>query len=258
MTPWHPGRDGLLPIAQALEQFVKFEVGQLPTAVQYESTSPSHLPGLALSGPGRGPVGRVEITRRWLQANGYAADAAELASRVAEILARLRAWEATARRQVAWRAADLADPTSAEPIALLGEDARDEYEAVCDAATYTADYVRQLAAMVSAKLAAKLVEPEPAAKPAEPPKPRWNRATGELTFQGRVAKRIQNLAQAVNVVRILDAFEEEGWPERIDDPLPGGRDAMRLKQAIQSLNRSSAGLRFLRDGTGEGIRWHTS
>jgi len=57
---------------------------------------------------------------------------------------------------------------------------------------------------------------------------------------------------------ILAAFDEDGWPERIDDPLPRlrGSDASgRLGEAVRGLNRRQkhAYVRFERDGTGTGV-----
>lgn len=56
------------------------------------------------------------------------------------------------------------------------------------------------------------------------------------------------------------AFEEEGWPPRIDDPLPPLAQLdprRRLHDTIKALNRKQkrALLRFMGDGSGEGIRW---
>jgi hypothetical protein len=59
---------------------------------------------------------------------------------------------------------------------------------------------------------------------------------------------------------ILMALEEEHWPPRIDDPLPGHPNHLpkrRLHDTIKSLNRNQKNnlIRFMGDGTGEGIRW---
>jgi hypothetical protein len=56
------------------------------------------------------------------------------------------------------------------------------------------------------------------------------------------------------------AFEEEHWPPRIDDPLPKNPELLpkrRLHDAIKSLNRNQKRslIRFMGDGTGEGVRW---
>ena len=56
------------------------------------------------------------------------------------------------------------------------------------------------------------------------------------------------------------AFEEDGWPARIDDPLPPAKkiDAkQRLHDTIKNLNRNQKQrlIRFMGDGTGQGVRW---
>jgi len=82
----------------------------------------------------------------------------------------------------------------------------------------------------------------------------WDRTNGRLTIDGKLAKTIKNLGPAKNVTLILDAFQELGWPDRIDDPLPNGADSQRLKDTLDSLNDNLVCLRFSRDGTGKGIR----
>ena len=85
--------------------------------------------------------------------------------------------------------------------------------------------------------------------------PQWCKDRGVLLLGGQVARRVSRPDQATNVVRILDAFEEEGWPPRIDDPLPGGRNQKRLHRTIAVLNPDTIGMKFHADGSGEGIRW---
>ncbi len=65
---------------------------------------------------------------------------------------------------------------------------------------------------------------------------------------------------AANQERILAAFEEEGWPIRIDDPLPPNSEQdskRRLHDTINSLNRNQKQnlIRFVGDGSGQGVRW---
>jgi hypothetical protein len=89
-------------------------------------------------------------------------------------------------------------------------------------------------------------------------RPCWNADRRELTFRGRVVKRFRQPAD--NQETILAAFEEEGWPEAIDDPLPGapGIEAQdRLHGAVRGLNRAQkeAALVFERDGTGTRVLW---
>jgi hypothetical protein len=59
---------------------------------------------------------------------------------------------------------------------------------------------------------------------------------------------------------ILAAFEEEGWPSAIDDPLPPHAEQdskRRLRNTIQSLNANQKNslLRFRGDGSGQRIIW---
>jgi len=68
---------------------------------------------------------------------------------------------------------------------------------------------------------------------------------------------------ASNQEAILSAFEEEGWPEQIDDPLSPCHDIpakSRLHSAIASLNRNQKNslVHFSGNGTGDGIFWKLS
>jgi hypothetical protein len=90
--------------------------------------------------------------------------------------------------------------------------------------------------------------------------PHWNADRRELCWGGHVVK--QFASPAVNQETILGAFEEDGWPSRIDDPLPphpGHDQKHRLHDTIKCLNRGQVNhlLRFRGDGTGEGILWET-
>lgn len=89
-------------------------------------------------------------------------------------------------------------------------------------------------------------------------KPVWNLHLRKLTFRDRLIKHFRCPAQ--NQEAILCAFEEEGWPEHICDPLPpieACESKQRLHDAIRGLNRSQVNtlLRFGGDGTGEGVVW---
>jgi hypothetical protein len=90
------------------------------------------------------------------------------------------------------------------------------------------------------------------------PLPRWDGKRRELVWNGALVKRFR--VSAANQETILSAFQEEGWPTHIDDPLPqsGGLDPkVRLHDAIKGLNRHQQRrlLCFLGDGTGRGILW---
>ncbi|HUT13176.1 MAG TPA: hypothetical protein VMY42_21995 [Thermoguttaceae bacterium] len=88
--------------------------------------------------------------------------------------------------------------------------------------------------------------------------PKWDRDRQELRLGREIVKQFK--VPAVNQERILAAFEEEQWPVRIDDPLPPHpcQDSKRrLHDTINSLNRNQKLrlIRFMGDGSGEGIRW---
>lgn len=88
--------------------------------------------------------------------------------------------------------------------------------------------------------------------------PKWDRDRRELRLGGKLVK-VFKLPSPMQEA-ILMAFEEENWPPRIDDPLPVHPDLLpkrRLHDTIKSLNRNQKNslIRFMGDGTGEGIRW---
>ena len=108
----------------------------------------------------------------------------------------------------------------------------------------------------------KLLAPHPNGtthnSPPEPLLPHWDADRRELILATRAVKRFPQ--PSPNQERILAAFEEEGWPCRIDDPLPrkpGSDSHRRLQTAIKCLNHHQEHplIRFAGDGTGEGIRW---
>ncbi|MBA4020476.1 MAG: hypothetical protein C0483_25225 [Pirellula sp.] len=88
--------------------------------------------------------------------------------------------------------------------------------------------------------------------------PHWDSDLQELRVNGLIVKRFK--VPAPNQEMILAAFEEEHWPARIDDPLPPHPDQdpkRRLHDTIVSLNRNhkSHMIRFMGDGSGQGVRW---
>jgi len=70
--------------------------------------------------------------------------------------------------------------------------------------------------------------------------PRWiNDKRGVLTFGGVKIKEITKPGK--NIRPILDAFEAQGWPEEMSDPLPNPNEEDyrdRLRNAVESLNDS--------------------
>lgn len=88
--------------------------------------------------------------------------------------------------------------------------------------------------------------------------PIWDAGRRTLTIDGAVLKQFKR--PAGNQETILSVFHEEGWPVRIDDPLPpieAVDSKQRLNNAIKSLNRNQRqhAILFRGDGTGQGIVW---
>jgi hypothetical protein len=88
--------------------------------------------------------------------------------------------------------------------------------------------------------------------------PTWDKDRRILRFGPELVKQFKTPAPNQEVV--LAAFEEEGWPVRIDDPLPmhpAIDPKRRLHDTINSLNRNQLvrRLRFIGNGCGEAIRW---
>jgi hypothetical protein len=88
--------------------------------------------------------------------------------------------------------------------------------------------------------------------------PVWRARQRELWYGDVLVKCMRRASP--NQELVLAAFEEEGWPPRIDDPLP--RDyqqvpAIRLHNTINRLNShmQAAAIRFGGDGTASGICW---
>lgn len=92
----------------------------------------------------------------------------------------------------------------------------------------------------------------------EPLVPKWDRDRQMLRIGRAVVKHFR--VPATNQEMVLAAFEEEAWPPRIDDPLPQDRELppkRRLRETIKSLNRNQKQslIRFIGDGSGQGVRW---
>ncbi len=91
-----------------------------------------------------------------------------------------------------------------------------------------------------------------------PSVPHWNLETRTLSVNERIVKQFR--VPSTNQEAVLAAFQEEGWPHRIDDPLPyraGVKAKYRLHFTIGRLNRCKREslIRFYGDGTGEGVCW---
>ena len=90
------------------------------------------------------------------------------------------------------------------------------------------------------------------------PVPTWDSVSRELHYGRYLVKRFRVPAQ--NQELSLEVFEEEGWPECIDDPIPPKQNIdskTRLHDAINRLNGSqiNPAIRFFGSGNGKGIGW---
>jgi hypothetical protein len=95
-------------------------------------------------------------------------------------------------------------------------------------------------------------------EPFAPLTPVWDPNLSRLSLGDWVVKEYRT--PAPNQQLILSVFQEEGWPPRIDDPLPPVPDLdpkRRLHETIISLNRHQRNriLRFSGDGHALGVRW---
>lgn len=90
------------------------------------------------------------------------------------------------------------------------------------------------------------------------PSPFWDASRRTLFFGKEIVKQFRVRADTQEM--ILAAFQEEGWPPQIDDPLPP-RDNVdrkrRLHDTICRLNHKHRceRIRFSGNGTGEGVLW---
>lgn len=89
-------------------------------------------------------------------------------------------------------------------------------------------------------------------------RPFYDAMVQELWFKDKLIKQFR--VPAPNQICILTAFEEEGWPQKIFDPLPADHQvASRKRQdTLNNLNRrhvTEGLLKFVGDGTGEAIIW---
>lgn len=93
-------------------------------------------------------------------------------------------------------------------------------------------------------------------RPHLPVKPVWDRERRELRLGEIVVKRFKWPAE--NQEMVLNAFEDSGWPPRIDNPLvdhPSICPKRRLHDTLKCLNRKQVNelIKFRGDGTGLGV-----
>ena len=97
--------------------------------------------------------------------------------------------------------------------------------------------------------------------PAASLKPQWDAARRELSLGGRMVKQFH--VPARNQELILSAFQQDDWPESIDDPLTFEIDIdpkTRLNDAIYRLNHKQIAclIRFHVNGHGRSVHWSLS
>ena len=88
--------------------------------------------------------------------------------------------------------------------------------------------------------------------------PHWDQWTRTLYLGDQIVKQFR--VPAGNQEAVLSAFEEEGWMQIIDDPLPPVEEVccgMRLRDTLRRLNarQTSHLLHFYGDGTGRHVLW---
>jgi len=104
---------------------------------------------------------------------------------------------------------------------------------------------RRLSAAIDRAIGERVMErwPRAGGPPPAPPRPAWDKRTGELEFMGHRARKV-DVRRARHVVKILDSFQELEWPEEMDDPLPGDKDPDRLREAVRCLNHGLKHVHF--------------
>jgi len=88
--------------------------------------------------------------------------------------------------------------------------------------------------------------------------PFYDKAAREFWGRKLLIKRFRQKGRDQET--ILAAFEEQEWPPRIDDPLPGRNGLNRqrhLRDTTDNLNRNQQHrlIKFMGDGTGQGVLW---
>jgi hypothetical protein len=88
--------------------------------------------------------------------------------------------------------------------------------------------------------------------------PNWDREARTFMVGDFLVKRFR--VPSPNQEAVLEAFQEEGWPRTVDDPLspmPDQQPKRRLRDTIKCLNMNQANqvIRFRGDGTGQRVSW---
>ena len=89
-------------------------------------------------------------------------------------------------------------------------------------------------------------------------RPQWDPVSGSLTLNGVLIRRVRIFKIPSHVQRILDAFENAGWPPTIRNPLSMPRDQQQLHRALHQLNGQLQRIRFAGSGGAQFITWSLS
>jgi hypothetical protein len=89
-------------------------------------------------------------------------------------------------------------------------------------------------------------------------RPTWDRESRRFYVGERLVKHFR--VPSPNQAAVLDAFQEEDWPQAVDDPLPPIPERapkLRLRDTIKCLNRNQVtrAILFRGDGTGQRVSW---
>jgi hypothetical protein len=84
-------------------------------------------------------------------------------------------------------------------------------------------------------------------------KPHYDEKRRSLYFRKRI---LCHYIRAGNRVTVLNAFQKQRWPPRVDDPLGSDHQTEnKLRDTVYWLNRDQDEIHFFSDGTGCGICW---
>ena len=82
--------------------------------------------------------------------------------------------------------------------------------------------------------------------------PKWEQETGQLSFRGRLCRKVSSRATAIRPV--LEAFQKAGWPNSLPDVARDSVNPNRVDDLVTSLNTNLLHIKFSRSG--ESIRWY--
>ena len=88
--------------------------------------------------------------------------------------------------------------------------------------------------------------------------PHWDNDTQKLSYLNQTVRKVMRPKQAYNIVTILNAFQDAGWPHRIDDPFGRKPSDDTRRRDISNLNKGlrNGRLKFACDGNGTGFVWN--